>query len=214
MSQTIWIARHANRHDFVKPEWFTKTANYRYDPPLSQDGFIQAKLLANRLKNMPIQHIFCSPFLRTIQTANAVAEVLDLPMKLEWGLSEWLNPEWMSKMPETRPKPWLNSFFPSIDFTYKSLPPSYPETEEQCLKRAGETAKFLAEKYPEDLLLVGHGVSIIGMVKGLIPLVNPQEIHPQLCAVVKLVNQGENWSMKLNGDTSHLQKIESSPRFY
>ncbi|MGK7892391.1 MAG: histidine phosphatase family protein, partial [Xenococcus sp. (in: cyanobacteria)] len=37
MKQTVWIARHGNRLDFVNPEWFN-TATRRYDPPLSEDG--------------------------------------------------------------------------------------------------------------------------------------------------------------------------------
>ena len=96
MSQIVLIARHANRLDFVYPDWFL-TAERRYDPPLSDDGMIQAQQLAKRLKGERITHIFASPFLRTIQTANAIAEVLDLSIKLEIGLSEWLNPEWMTE---------------------------------------------------------------------------------------------------------------------
>jgi len=39
--------------------------------------------LGQRLKREDIAHIFASPFLRTVQTANQVAEALDLPIKLE-----------------------------------------------------------------------------------------------------------------------------------
>jgi broad specificity phosphatase PhoE len=84
MTQIVWIARHANRLDFVNPDWFL-TAERRYDPPLSDDGMIQAQQLAKRLNHEKIKHIFASPFLRTVQTANAVAEVLNLPIKLETG---------------------------------------------------------------------------------------------------------------------------------
>ena len=86
--QTVWIARHGNRLDFVKPEWFN-TAKRRYDPPLSEDGFIQAKQLGKCLQKENISHIFASPFLRTIQTASEVAKILDLPIKLEAGIGEW-----------------------------------------------------------------------------------------------------------------------------
>ena len=72
MTQTIWIARHANRLDFVSPDWFL-TAERRYDPPLSDDGLVQASQLAQRLKNENITAIFSSPFLRTVQTANQEA---------------------------------------------------------------------------------------------------------------------------------------------
>ncbi len=47
MSQIVWIARHANRLDFVNPDWFI-TAEQRYDPPLSDDGIVQAQQSARR----------------------------------------------------------------------------------------------------------------------------------------------------------------------
>ena len=74
MPQTVWIARHGNRIDFVNPDWFL-TAERPYDPHLSEDGHVQAKQLANRLKGEGISHIFASPFLRTVQTANHAAKL-------------------------------------------------------------------------------------------------------------------------------------------
>jgi len=52
----MWIVRHGNRHDFVYPQWFNY-AEKKYDPPLSEDGIIQAKAVAKRLENEPIKHI-------------------------------------------------------------------------------------------------------------------------------------------------------------
>ena len=37
-----------------------------------------------------IQHIYASPFLRTVQTAHQVADVLSVPVRIEYGLSEGL----------------------------------------------------------------------------------------------------------------------------
>ena len=85
MTQIVWIARHANRLDFVNPEWFL-TAERPFDPPISEDGKVQAQQLARRLKGENISHIFASPFLRTVQTANYVAEALSLSINLESGL--------------------------------------------------------------------------------------------------------------------------------
>lgn len=131
MNQIVWIARHANRLDFVNPDWFL-TAERRYDPPLSDDGMEQAQQLAKRLQKEKISHIFTSPFLRTIQTANAVAEVLDLPIKLETGLSEWLNPAWMTEEPERLSVPALAELFPRIDVSYTPhIAAQYPETHEK-----------------------------------------------------------------------------------
>lgn len=210
MSQTVWIARHGNRLDFVRPEWFD-TADRPYDPPLSKDGFVQAKQLAQRLKGENIRHIFASPFLRTVQTAHAVAEALDLPLKLEWGICEWLNPEWMSTKPETAPLAELVKKYPRIDLSYQSyLLPQYPEAPESvCLNRAAKTASYLAATFSEDILLVGHGATVLGSTMGFIPGVTDFDIRTPLCCLVKLVRENDQWAIALNGDTSHLTEIES-----
>ena len=211
MLQTIWIARHGNRLDFVDPEWFN-TAPRRYDPPLSEDGIIQAQELGTRLKSENIAHIFSSPFLRAIQTANEVAVILDLPIKIEAGLSEWLNPDWMSEIPETHTQTELAAKYPRIDGSYNSLiTPEYPESEETLKNRSGETARKLAAEFNEDILLVGHGASVLGTTIGLVGG-NPT-INAALCCLVK-VEGGENkWQLKLNGDTSHLSQVQAQIKF-
>lgn len=214
MSQIIWIARHANRLDFVNPDWFL-TAERRYDPPLSEDGFLQAKQLANRLKSEKITQIFSSPFLRTIQTANAVAEVLNLPIKLETGLSEWLNPTWMTEEPQKLSTQKLRELFPRIDLNYTPrIVATHPETYEQMLQRSAQTSKFLATEYsPNDILLIGHGASVMGAAMGLVGKIAMTEVKPSLCSLVKVVRQEPDWLLELKGDTSHLTEIEEVIRF-
>ncbi|MBW4665658.1 MAG: histidine phosphatase family protein [Chroococcus sp. CMT-3BRIN-NPC107] len=213
MTQTIWIARHANRLDFVNPDWFL-TAQRRYDPPLSEDGIVQASQLAQRLKKENIKAIFSSPFLRTIQTANQVAEVLDLQIKLESGLSEWLNPEWMSETPEKMPIHELVTLFPRIDRNYNSrVVAQYPEIGKTAFLRAGETARRLVGEFSEDILLVGHGASVLGATMGLVGDVVETEIKAALCCLIKVVRQEARWVLELNGDTSHLAQVEEVIRF-
>lgn len=213
MSQTIWIARHANREDFVNPGWFNE-AERPYDPPLSADGLVQAGQLAQRLKDSRISGIFASPFLRTVQTAHIVAETLDLPLKLEWGLCEWLNLHWMDSDPQTQSLESLVAQFPKIDLTYQStLKPKYPETEPDCMARAGEIARRLARESGEDILLVGHGASVLGMTMGLVSGLAATDINATLCCLVKVVSREGKWIMELNGDTSHLTQTESVIRF-
>ncbi|UKO97783.1 histidine phosphatase family protein [Nostoc sp. UHCC 0870] len=214
MSQIVWIARHANRLDFVNPDWFL-TAERRYDPPLSEDGFVQAKQLARRLKQEKITHIFASPFLRTVQTANAVAEVLDLPIKLETGLSEWLNPAWMTEEPEKLSTPALSALFPRIDTSYTpQIAAKYPETHEQVRARSAQTARCLASEYfPHDILLVAHGASVLGSAMGLVGDIAKTEVKASLCSVVKVVRREPEWLLELKGDTTHLTQVEEVIRF-
>jgi broad specificity phosphatase PhoE len=212
MTQTVWIARHGNRLDFVNPEWFN-TAERPYDPPLSEDGVVQANQLGQRLVGEGIRHIFASPFLRTVQTANFVADALDLPIKLESGLSEWLNPAWMQTNPERLSMQELQELFPRIDPSYTSrIIAHYPETSEKVLERTAETAKRLMTEFSEDILLVGHGASVVGVTQGLVG--GTPEVNASLCCLVKLVRQEQEWVMELNGDTSHLNQTEDVIRFH
>lgn len=212
MTQTVWIARHGNRLDFVNPEWFN-TAHHPYDPPLSEDGLEQAKQLGQRLVGENIAHIFASPFLRTVQTANEVAQALDLPLKLESGLSEWLNPAWMPSTPERMPIELLQQCFPRIDRDYTSrVKVHYPETSEQVFQRTADTVQRLTHEFSQDILLVGHGASVVGCTSGLVGG-NP-EVNASLCCLVKLVRQEQEWVMELNGDTSHLSQTEQVIRFH
>ncbi|MBD2180703.1 histidine phosphatase family protein [Planktothrix sp. FACHB-1355] len=219
MPQTVWIARHGNRLDFVNPEWFL-TAERPYDPPLydgdeGDNGFIQAMQLGQRLKGEKIAHIFASPFLRTVQTANQVAEALDLPIKVESGLSEWLNPRWMRSHPEKLSLEALHALYPRIDLTYTSrVIAEYPEMGETALERSGQTARSLADEFPEDILLVGHGASVVGAAMGLLGVTTKPEINAALCCLVKVIRYEQEWVMELNGDTSHLTRTEKVIRFH
>ncbi|WP_017324259.1 histidine phosphatase family protein [Synechococcus sp. PCC 7336] len=212
MPQTIWIARHGNRQDFADPDWH-KTALRPHDPALSADGVVQAKELGQRLVGEGIDYIFASPFLRTIETAHHVAEALDLPIALEEGLSEFLNPDWFAQRPELLRMETLRQFYPRVDPTYRArVRAMFPETGEEALARAGQTAQVLATEFGEDILLIGHGASMLGAAWGLVG--GRPEIQCHLCGLVKLVGQKRCWKLELNGDISHLSAAAEHLRFY
>lgn len=211
MAETIWITRHGNRYDFVNPDWFI-TAKRRYDPHLAEDGVIQAQQLGQRLKSEAITHIFSSPFLRTVQTAYEVAKILDLPIKLEAGLGEWLNPNWMDNDPEICSPETLSKDYPHIDLSYHSrVIPQYPESEEMVTQRTAQTARTLASEFEGQLLFVGHGASVLGTAEGL--LGEPLNIRASFCCLTKLLQNKGTWEVEIAGDTSHLSKPENTVRF-
>ena len=210
MSQIVWIARHGNRLDFVNPEWFN-TARRRYDPPLSDDGFVQAVELGQRLKPEKIERIFASPFLRTIQTASEIAQILDLPIKLEAGLGEWRNAEWMTEVPETHPPDLLAEKYPAIDWNYSShVIPNYPETEAELNQRTATTVQKLVAQYSENILIVGHGASVSGVTQGLVDNVPKDKVA--LCSLTKIIRDGDRWKLEFYADTSHLSQTETTIR--
>jgi len=212
MAETIWITRHGNRYDFFNPDWFL-TAKRPYDPPLAEDGFTQAKNVGQRLKSEAITHIFTSPFLRTVQTAHEIASILDLPIKLEAGLGEWLNADWMDYPPELCSHGTLIDQYPRIDSNYTSrVNPEYPESELRVQQRTAQTAQQLACEFEGSLLFVGHGASVLGTMEGLLQTSFP--IRASFCCLTKLVQNKGNWEVELAGETSHLSQTEITTRFH
>jgi broad specificity phosphatase PhoE len=159
--QTVWLMRHADRLDFIQPEWF-ETALYPYDPPLAPSGLDSAIALAHDLSLSPIERIFTSPFLRTIQTAAPLAKMLQLPIQLE------LCQDWTVGFPATTPIDELMRDYPSIDRNYQSLVlPCYPETSEALDARVRSIAYKLVQSNFKHILAIAHKGSVLGIAAAL-----------------------------------------------
>jgi broad specificity phosphatase PhoE len=193
--QTIWLIRHADRLDFIQPEWF-ETALYPYDPPLSPLGFQSAISLADELSQVSIGRIFTSPFLRTIQTANPLARYLQVPIKLEWGLCEWLCQDWTPALPATTPIDDLIKNYPNIDGTYQSLVlPCYPETLEELNARLAIIARKLVQNKSENILAIAHKGSVLGITAALTGEDCWRSQELACGGMIKLVRTGNRWQL-------------------
>ncbi len=200
--QTLWLVRHAHRLDFVQPEWFD-TATYRYDPPLSTAGFDQSNLLAHQLSQIQVECIYTSPFLRTIQTADPLARLLDLPIKLEWGLCEWLCQDWTVDFPETTPVDELIRCYPNIDDAYQSLVlPCYPESVQELDARIAIIASKLVQGNSENILAIGHKGSMLGIAAALTGDGFWRTYDLDCGGIIKLTNTDGRWlSSFIDGQT-------------
>lgn len=195
MASTLWLVRHGHRFDFAYPDWFT-VAPQRYDPPLSAQGFQQVEQLSHRLAPEKIDHLFCSPFLRTLQTGYLLAEKLDLPIKIEPGLGEWLNADWMTETPQTVSWEQLSLLHSRVDPSYRPyLWPQFPETETAMLARFSKMAQYLTQEFDGALLIVGHSATVRGIITGLGETEEPLTIPvASLCQCV--YHQGK-WQLTL-----------------
>jgi len=131
--RVIWIMRHGMRQDNIDPNW-AKTAKNPDDPPLAQEGRLQAIETGKFLSTQEVQLIYSSPFLRCIQTAGLIANIIKVPVRVEYGLSEALFTKWFSKMPDLSSITELKKELEWVDETYKSVViPSFPENEARYL---------------------------------------------------------------------------------
>lgn len=213
MERTIWLLRHGMRQDFEQADWFD-TAVRPHDPPLSANGRQQARDTGWFLKAHGIERIYCSPFLRTVDTAGIIAAELDVPVFVEHGLCEVLKEGWFSGPPDYLASRTLQRRYAHIDPRYEPLiMPCYPEDEE-----AGEldercrcvTESLLGETW-QTTLLVGHGASVGGIAKALAPGVEPLQVA--MCGLHQFVLRDGAWQLGYSG-TGHLSITETIERFH
>lgn len=206
IERSIFLCRHGHRIDWVNRNWYRKSEN-RYDPYLSQQGVTQAKMLGRRLKLEKVDVVFSSPYLRAIETANYITRMSNQSFVIEDGIGEWLNIDFMEEQP-VLPTPAERAVkFPQIDRQYQSwLIPTYPETLEELRIRLSKVIWHLLEHFDGNLLLVGHGMTVIQIAATLtnLPDVN---FSAGLCALTKLNYQHKSWVVELNGDTSYITKF-------
>ncbi len=173
---TILLIRHAHRLDFIQPEWF-ETAAYPYDPPLSALGWQQALELAPKLLHLPIDSIFTSPYLRTLQTAYPIACGINkarrgagLKLQMESGLREWLHPDWSPTLPATLPLREKALQVPLIDLEYIEIfEPEYPETLAAVNIRSQRVVEKIVGFSNECVAIVAHKHTLSGMLAALLP---------------------------------------------
>lgn len=204
--QALWLARHGNRQDFVDPEW-AATADRPHDPRLSPDGVQQARRLGTRVSSIEVDRILSSPFLRAVQTAHPAARALDARVVLEPGLGEWFNADWFETRPQTFSPSTLQKEFDRVASPPSDAPcrePSFPESRPDALRRLGATGQCLVSRYPDEtLFLVGHGITVLGVLRGLVGSDVPDPGCP-LASLTKIVRTGDGWEVALRNDTSHL----------
>ena len=185
----IYIIRHGMRLDHENRSW-KNTAERKFDPPLSEKGEREAKLTAQALLGLEteISALYASPLLRTIQTAQHLSTVLDLPIQLEGGIAEWLNPKWYDFSAGMVPPADLKERYPGLNLEHTALvTPSYPEhSEDICHARCEYVARHLSAAQPDGkhIVLVTHGVCVNALALTLVG--SKAGVNSQTCAITVL----------------------------
>ncbi|CAE6445600.1 unnamed protein product [Rhizoctonia solani] len=171
MDQTILIARHGFRSNWVTDTWSSPTGTEK-DPPLADYGVAQAVDLAEFIKSLPEEQrptlLFSSPYYRCLQASAPSSEILSIPIYVEHSLSEWHSPVVSGTGLHPRPQSAenLKQYSPSIDPSWESI--YFPDRRGEDIKDAHDRcAEFLGalvtriENHPtlnehKNILLVTH----------------------------------------------------------
>lgn len=180
-----------------------------HDDPLSLLGQKQAEALSERAEEIAPNFIFSSPFRRAIETAIPLSRRTGIPIRLEWGLSEYLNPDWFGElMPELPNAVKRAREYPEVDPRYKPhVPTRFPETLEDMLERTRTTARVLTENYGPNIIVFGHGASTLGVRNGLLGIEHDPifGFNGYYAALSLVRREAGKWKYVLGGDTSHLE---------
>lgn len=210
-SRTVWLTRHGLRQDSEQINWHA-TAERPHDPPLSAAGRLQAKETGRFLRDKGIERIYCSPFLRTAETAGIIARHCRVPVYIEHGLCEVLRADWFSGRPEYVPPEELHRRYEHIAADYRSrVSPEFPETEEsgQLDARCLKTVDALMADSWICSLWVGHGASVGGVARGLTG--TAEGVCFEKCGLTAWTGMSGKWRILYSG-TNHLSVTEETMR--
>lgn len=206
MADTVWAVRHGQRQDSVDPNW-ESNAERIHDPPLTELGRWAAWRVGRRLDEADIAFdaVLASPFLRAVETADEICREIDREFVLEPGLGEHRNAEWFDSEPETVAVEALDRQFGTLRLDHEPLVfPSFPESHDDAMERIGETTRRIAAAVDGTVLLVGHGITIGGVVGGLVG--SAEGADAPLCGLTRLDRDGEAWELAFSGDMTHLDQ--------
>ncbi len=211
--RTVWLLRHGMRQDFAQADW-ARTAERPHDPPLSPDGRRQAEDTGRFLIDKEIEVIYASPFLRAVETAGVISDMLKKPIRIENGLCEVYNPDWFPREPDFIAPAELQNRFSLIDLDYEPrVFPRFPELDsrDDLMQRCRRTVEVLLRDAWSSALWVGHGASIGGAAKALTG--NGSEACVRMCGLTAWRGGPGCWTRLYSG-VDHLSITEDELRFH
>jgi 2,3-bisphosphoglycerate-dependent phosphoglycerate mutase len=147
----LYILRHEDR-----------TQDATFFSPLTKNGLENSEKLIELLKELKINLIYSSPFIRTLQTIRPYAKYKNLKINIDYSLSELQHPDLIppNSYQVTLPK------YIAEDFNYNSIYESlikptefqYPEDEQAMMKRVKKilTKILTNHKNDENIIIVTH----------------------------------------------------------
>ncbi|KAK9900397.1 phosphoglycerate mutase-like protein [Cystobasidium minutum MCA 4210] len=242
MLETIYLVRHGFRQSFDSFPQNSPTGTKK-DPPLTALGIEQAREVGayfsdpNKGGKEAPEMIFSSPYYRCLQTATCTADALDLPIHVEFGISEF----YQRTIPGTglHPRPpsasKLRLHFPRVSVTVHDEPLLYAsrngETFSGIHDRADEfiriLLKYMRENFPDvkRVMLVSHAATVIALGRAIVrdrtlairagtcSLSRFDRVKPSSSALESGGGRGNEedigtWKCTLNGWTGHLKSGE------
>ncbi|MEC0242219.1 histidine phosphatase family protein [Paenibacillus dokdonensis] len=175
-----------------------RRAQGQTDVPLNDTGRAQARALAERFKNEKWDAVYASDLLRAKETAETIANALNIPLHVDERLREMACGRMEGTTEDERIRMW------GEDWSGMELG---VETDESMILRGEEVVREICLHYPEQrVLVVSHGALISTLLPALIPNMQEREhLHNTSVTLVRQLN--EEWVCDLYNCRRHLDAV-------
>ena len=190
----IYILRHEER---------TKDASFF--SPLTKKGLKNSVLLIHFLEKIKINKIYCSPFIRTLQTIIPYSRKKNIQLNLEYGLVEIQHPDIIApkNFGIELPDYLENEFNKNTNYisNIKINDLEYPENTEQLNKRTNKILKKIINdnyKSNNNILLVTHQGLCTNMLKKVNKSYNIElkDLDKYDTGIISLIFDTDRWLYK------------------
>jgi broad specificity phosphatase PhoE len=207
MQTTLYLIRHgATEANLERP---ARLQGRRIDPPLAPLGIRQAEATRDVLAIRPIDHCYCSPLRRAVQTAGIVASARGLvPVPLaalvECDVGRWEGLDWES-IRQRDPEGYQRFMASPAEFGYPGGE-TFGDVHRRVLACLDE---LLVEHQGESILVVGHHVVNRTYLAGLLGLTPNQARHVKLdnCGISVVVRRADETTVSTLNAAFHLQGV-------
>ena len=158
VEKNIFLCRHGESEYNAK-----RIIQGHIDTDLTPKGVVQARLAAEELKSFPIERIFTSDLRRAYRTAQIIADVLGLEVEVDKRLREMHFGEWEGLTYDHIYKNHIEDFHNWLKNPVACPLPSQEDIEE-FKERISSFIEFLKNIKEKNILIVGHGGSIQGII--------------------------------------------------
>ncbi|MFZ5986893.1 MAG: histidine phosphatase family protein [Bacillota bacterium] len=177
------------------------------DANITEKGHAQARLAAERLKDMDIDLIYSSSMRRTLQTAQYIADIKNLPIIRTDKLKEINGGDWEGKRWEDLPGLWPQEYH-----TWENKPHAHRmpngETMEEFQKRLIDEVIYIIDNNKgKNICIVTHGTAIRSLMcrffgYDLEEMINIKWYDNTSVTIVD--HEDGRFNVVLEGDASHL----------
>ena len=181
----------------------------RIDVGLNKNGFKQAELVGEALKQVVVDAVYSSPLTRAMDTAAAIAVQHGLEVRINKAFDDMNFGDWQGLSRSEVEQQYPDLFQVWLTAPQKARIPK-GETLEQVRRRLLSGLESLYELYPEGaVVIVSHGLTNKVLLCAMLGLYNEHfwKVKQDNAAINVFKYTGQGSKVFLMNDTTHLRSI-------